>query len=172
MRMADPLRDWDETTRMQVITESLKEEWQKFVDLRNPSNLTELRETIHRADSYTESSSNTRIERELAELKDLVRSVIGSNATQRNVSFESSTYARPTVKTVSCYNCHQEGHISSDCRAPCGYCEKLGHISRDCPIIWWSVSAAVRYDMIARRGAGDNNVVKIYIISIWLHCHE
>lgn len=138
IKMADPKSDWDEGTRMSMVIEGLEEERRKFVDLRNPKDLNELREAISRADLYAISNPMLRLEKDVRELKDLLLSVLdkqSSPSSQRRVHFDTPP-ALPTahaVKSVTCYNCQQEGHISGHCRAPCGYCEKLGHISRDCP---------------------------------------
>jgi hypothetical protein len=61
--MADPKYDWDEGTRLSMVIEGLEEERRKFVDLRNPKDLNELREAISRANSYAISNPTLRLEK-------------------------------------------------------------------------------------------------------------
>jgi hypothetical protein len=73
------------------------------------------------------------LEEQVRKLQDMLQSVLDKQSQpSRHVQFDVPRVPR-AVKSVTCYNCLQEGHLSFNCRAPCGYCEKLGHISRDCP---------------------------------------
>jgi hypothetical protein len=123
--MADSKSDWDEGTRMSIIIENLKQERRKFVDLRNPRDLNELREAISRADAYAIDNSTLGLQNKFHELKDLFLSFLdkqSSPSSQRRVHFDtpSDFSTARAVKAITCYNCHQEGHISNNCRAPCG----------------------------------------------------
>lgn len=76
IKMADPKSDWDEGTRISMIIEGLEQERRKFVDLRNPRDLNELREAISRADAYAINNFTLGLQNEFRELKDLFLSFL------------------------------------------------------------------------------------------------
>ncbi|CAO3665421.1 unnamed protein product [Umbelopsis ramanniana] len=90
--MADPKSDWDEGTRMSMIIEGLEQKRRKFVDLRKPRDLNELREAISRADAYAINNSTLSLQNEFRELKDLFLSFLdkqSSSSSQRRVHFDT-----------------------------------------------------------------------------------
>jgi hypothetical protein len=112
IKMADPNRDWDEGTRMTMVIEGLEEERRKFVDLRNPKDLEELREAISRADSYSINNPMLRLEEQVRKLQDMLQSVLDKQSQpSRHVQFDVPRVPRVprAVKSVTCYTCLQEG---------------------------------------------------------------
>lgn len=74
------------------------------------------------------------VESELKEFKPMLMSLGENRSSDKRVSFENKTPPRSGLQNIMCYNCNQEEHTSTYCRAPCGLCQALGHISRDCPM--------------------------------------
>jgi hypothetical protein len=56
------------------------------------------------------------------EMNSLIQDIVAFMSQQKNQQ----------TRTISCYNCGEKGHVSSNCKLPCTACGKSGHSSSRC----------------------------------------
>lgn len=74
--------------------------------------------------------------------KEVCRQIVNFDTTSKTSSGAPTSGSSPvsassySARAIECYNCHKEGHVVNDCKAPCRRPHHAGHLGKECRALY------------------------------------